>query len=98
MSKFTTQNSYVILCSEVVYLNPALSIICFACSSVLLYMNMITHSRCAFMFGLIVILFQVSQPMMMIMLEVERFRFSHGNILIDVTSGHMTFISHVIIS
>ena len=36
--------------------------------------------------------------MMMIMLEMERFNLSQENALIDVTSGHEAFISHVIIS
>ena len=63
----------------------------------ILLRNVITHSRCVFVFGLIAILFQVSQPMMMIMLEMERLSLSRGNALIDVTSGHGDFISHVII-
>ena len=45
----------VILGSDVNYINSALSIICFTCSNILLYMNVITHSQCVFVFGLIVI-------------------------------------------
>ena len=59
---------------------------------------MITHSRCVFVVGLNTILFQASQPMMMIMLGMERLDLSQGNALIDVTSGHGAFKSHVIIS
>ena len=61
-----------ILCSNVIYINSALSIICFTCSNVLLYTNVITHSRCVFVFGLIATLFQVSLHMMSHMLEMER--------------------------
>ena len=43
---------WVILLSDVVYVNLALSIICFTCSSILLYMNVITHFRYLFAFGL----------------------------------------------
>ena len=64
--------------SDVVYINLALSIICFTCSSVLLYTNVITHFRCVFVFGLNVILFQVSQHMMSSMLEMERFSLCQG--------------------
>ena len=78
----------VILCSEVVYVNSALSIICFTCSSILLYTNVITHFRCVFVFGLNVILFQVNQHMMSFMLEMERLSLCQGNALINVTSGH----------
>ena len=58
---------------------------------------MITHSQCVFLFGLIAILFQVSQPMMIIMLEMERLSLSQVNALIDVRSGHEAFFSLVII-
>ena len=40
----------------------------------ILFINVITNSRCVFVFGLIVILFQVSQHMMSSMLEMERLR------------------------
>ena len=50
-----------------------------------------------FVFGLIAILFQVSQPMMIIMLEMERLSLSQVNALIDVRSGHEAFFSLVII-
>ena len=36
--------------------------------------------------------------MVMIMLEMEGLSLSQGNVLIDVTSGHGAFNSHVIIS
>ena len=49
------------------------------------------------MFGLITILFQAIQPMMMIMLEMEKLSLSQGNALTDLTSGHEAFISYVII-
>ena len=64
----------------------------------ILFRNVITHSWCVVVFGLNVILFQVSQPMMMIMLEMEGLSPSQGNALIDVTLGHRTFNSHVMIS
>ena len=64
----------------------------------ILFRNMITHFKCVFVFGLIVILFHVSQPMMMIMLEMKRLSLSQENALIDVTLGHRAFISHVIIA
>ena len=51
-------------------------------------MNVITHSRCVFVFGLNSILFQVSQHMMSFMLEIERLSLCQGNALIDVTLGH----------
>ena len=38
----------------------------------LLFMNVITHSRCVFVFGLNAMLFQVSQLMVIIILEIER--------------------------
>ena len=38
-----------ILCSNVIYINSALSIICFTCSNVLSYTNVITHFWCVFM-------------------------------------------------
>ena len=71
------------------YINLALSIICFTCSSVLLYMNVITHSWCVFVFGMNVILFQVNQHMISFMLKMERLSLSQGNALIDVTSAHV---------
>ena len=46
-------NNVCNLCSNVIYINSALSIICFTCSNVLLYTNVIIHSRCVFVFGLI---------------------------------------------
>ena len=46
---------YVILWSSVNYINSAVSITCFTCSNILLYMNVITHSRCVFVFWLIAI-------------------------------------------
>ena len=65
----------------VVFVNSALSIICFTCSSVLLYTNVITHSRRVFVFRLNAILFQVSQHMMNSMLEMKRLRLGQGNVL-----------------
>ena len=62
--------------------------ICFICSSVLLYTNVITHSRCVFVFGLNVSLFQVNQHMISYMLEMEMLSLCQGNALIDVISGH----------
>ena len=63
----------------------------------ILFRNVITHSRCVFVFWLIAILFQVSQLMMIIMLEMERLSLSQGKALIDVTSWHRAFILHIII-
>jgi len=77
-----------ILWNDVVYVNSALSIICLTCPSALLYMNMITHSLCVFVFGLNVILFHVSQQMTSYMLEMERLSLFQGNALINGTSGH----------
>ena len=48
----------VILWNDVIYINSTLSIACFTCSNVLLYKNVITHSRCVFVIGLIAILFK----------------------------------------
>jgi len=45
----------VILWSGVNYINSAISIIRFTCSNILLYINVITHSQCVFVFGLIAI-------------------------------------------
>jgi len=41
------------LCGNVIYINSALSIICFTRSNVLLHTNVITYSRFVFVFGLI---------------------------------------------
>ena len=76
------------LCGNVIYIRSALSIICFTCSNILLYTNMISHSQYVFVFGLNAILFQVNQHMMSFMLEMERFCLYQRNALINVTSGH----------
>ena len=47
-----------------------------------LFKNVITHSRCVFVFGLNAILVEVSQLTMIIMLEIERRSLSYGNALI----------------
>ena len=52
-----------------------------------LYRNVITHSWCAFVSGLNVMLFQVSQVMMMIMLEMKRGNLSYGIGLIGYDIG-----------
>ena len=36
------------LCGNVIYIRSALSIICFTCSNILLYTNVITYFRCVF--------------------------------------------------
>jgi len=54
----------------------------------ILFRNVITHFRCVFVFGLIVILFQVSQHVMSFMLEMERLSLYQENALINVTLGH----------
>ena len=73
---------------EIDGVNSALSIIFFTCSSVLLYTNVITHSRCLFVFGLNAILFEVSHHMMSSMLEMERLSPCQENAPINVTLGH----------
>ena len=85
----------VISWSDVVYINLALSIY-FTCSSVLLYTNVITHSRYVFVFGMNAILFQVSQHMMSSMLKMERFSLCQGNAMINAIS-EKDFISYFII-
>ena len=55
-------------------------------------MNVITHSRCVFVFGLNATLFQVRQHMMSFMLEVKTLSLLLGNALIDVTSGPWEYL------
>ena len=50
--------------------------------------NVITHSQCAFVFGLNVILLQVSQHMMHSMLEMKRLSLCYGSALINVALGY----------
>jgi len=54
----------------------------------ILFRNVIIHSQCVFVFGLIAILFQVSQHMMNSMLKIKRLSLYQGNALIYMTSGH----------